>query len=405
MTRVVKAIEESFGKMTVTRGAKHTFLGMDIEFNKDGTVTLAMNSYIMEAISDFAEDVSSPANTPSGKGLFEVDPTSGALPMAQAERFHSIVAKLLYISSRARSDISPTIAFLCTRVASPTVQDWLKLKRLIRYLKGTTHLNATLGGGDLTTLRTWVDASYAVHSDMKSHTGGCASFGRGVFMTKSTKQKLNTKSSTEAELVGASDYLPNTVWATHFLEAQGHVVEDSIFYQDNQSAIRLENNGRASAGQKSRHINIRYFFIKDRIASGGLRVVHCPTSVMLADFYTKPLQGVLFQRFRAVILGYDHISSLEAEYITSLDEERVGEGRPSGELEDETNESSRDLEWTMVTRRGGASAKESAAKKHGIDHGTEPAYKSTYKEPKQSNEHSEKYETHRGAHTLKIIPS
>jgi hypothetical protein len=83
----------------------------------------------------------------------------------------------------------------------------------------------------------------------------------------------------------------------------------------------------------------------------------------------------------------------------------VGEGRPSGELEDETNESSRDLEWTMVTRRGGASAKESAAKKHGIDHGTEPAYKSTYKEPEQSNEHSEKYETHRGAHTLKIIPS
>ena len=69
---------------------------------------------------------------------------------------------------------------------------------------GTTHLNSTLGGGDLATPRTWVDASYAVHPDMKSHTGGCASFGGGIFMTKSTK--LNTKSSTEAEeLMGASN--------------------------------------------------------------------------------------------------------------------------------------------------------------------------------------------------------
>jgi hypothetical protein len=406
VTQVVKAIEESFGKMTVTRGNDHTFLGMDIKFNKEArTVTLTMNNYITEAIKDFGDDVSSPASTPSGKGLFDVDPASKALTKSASELFHSIVAKLLYISSRARSDISPTIAFLCTRVASPTEQDWLKLKRLLRYLNGTTHLNATLGGGDLTTLRTWVDAAYAVHPDMKSHTGGCASFGRGVFMTKSTKQKLNTKSSTEAELVGASDYLPNTIWATYFMEAQGHVVEDSIFYQDNQSAIRLENNGRASAGQKSRHINARYFFIKDRIASGGLRVVHCPTNHMLADFYTKPLQGALFKRFRSVILGYDHISSLEDEYMTSPDEERVGEGRPSVGQEAEEDESSEDNEWTVVTRRGGTSAKLGAVGKDGINHGSEQTYKSTYKGTEQSGEDSEKYEEHRSAHTLKIIPS
>jgi Reverse transcriptase (RNA-dependent DNA polymerase) len=406
VTKVVKAIEESFGTMTVTRGTKHTFLGMDIEFNNDGTVSMVMNSYIIEAVNDFAEDVSSPAATPCGKGLFNIDPASEALATEKAELFHSIVAKLLYISSRARSDISPTIAFLCTRVASPTMQDWLKLKRLLRYLQATTHLTTTLGGDDLTTLRTWVDASYAVHDDMKSHTGGCASFGRGVFMTKSTKQKLNTKSSTEAELVGASDYLPNTIWATHFIESQGRAVEDSIFYQDNQSAIRLENNGRASAGQKSRHINIRYFFIKDRIASGGLRVVHCPTSVMLADFYTKPLQGALFNRFRRVILGYDHISSLEKEYITSPDEERVGEGRPGTEQEEQAGESSDENEWTVVSRRGGASAKGGAAKDHGISHSSDSTYKGTgNNETGQSNESREKYGKPRDAHTLKIIPS
>ena len=131
---VVAAIETNFGKMTVTRGRKHTFLGMDIEFNGNGTVTIAMDSYIRDAIKEFGEDVSSPASTPGGQGLFSVDPESPLLDRADAELFHSIVAKLLYISSRARSDISPTIAFLCTRVAKATDQDWLKLHRLLRYL-------------------------------------------------------------------------------------------------------------------------------------------------------------------------------------------------------------------------------------------------------------------------------
>lgn len=352
VTEIVEAIEANFGKMTVTRGKNHTFLGMDISFNGNGTVTIAMASYIKDAIADFGEDVSSPASTPAGKSLFTVDESSPPLASADADLFHSIVAKLLYISSRARSDISPTIAFLCTRVAKSTEQDWAKLRRLLRYLASTIELTATIGADGLTNMHTWVDAAYAVHHDMRSHTGGCVSLGRGVLMPKSTKQKLTTKSSTEAELVGASDYLPNTIWAKNFLGAQGYDITDNVFYQDNQSAIRLETNGRASAGQKSRHINIRYFFIKDRIASDSMKIVHCPTAIMLADFYTKPLQGALFKRFRSVILGHEPISSLHQSIDTSnlSDEERVEDSRPveSERVGDPTKES--DKEWSLVTR-------------------------------------------------------
>jgi len=137
------------------------------------------------------------------------------------------------------------------------------------------------------------------------------------------KQKLNTKSSTEAETIGASDYLPHTVWTMNFMAAQGYKNMESVFYQDNESAIRLERNGRASAGQKSRHINIRYFFIKDRVKIEGISIVHCPTGLMLADFFTKPLQGALFRKFRDVLLGYKHISVLEVPPATRS-EERVG---------------------------------------------------------------------------------
>jgi hypothetical protein len=101
-------------------------------------------------------------------------------------------------------------------------------------------LEYTIGADDLVRVRSWVDASYAVHTDMKSHTGGTMSFGRGGLLCKSTKQKLNTKSSTEAEFVGASDYLPNTIWVKFFMEAQGYTIRESFFEQDNESAIRLE---------------------------------------------------------------------------------------------------------------------------------------------------------------------
>ena len=129
-------------------------------------------------------------------------------------------------------------------------------------------------------------------------------------MCKSTKQKLSTKSLTEAEVVGSSDYLPNVIWAKIFLAEQGYELPNNIFYQDNQSAIRLEYNGRASCGQKTRHIDIRYFFMKDRLESEKISVVYCPTEEMLANFFTKPIQGSLFPKFRDVLLGHCHVNTL-----------------------------------------------------------------------------------------------
>ena len=159
---------------------------------------------------------------------------------------------------------------------------------------------------------------------MKSHTGGVMSLGRGAIMAKSRKQKLNTKSSTEAEVVGASDYLPNTLWAKRFLEAQGYDIKSTRFAQDNQSAIRLEKNGRASAGKQSRHVDIRYFFIKDQVQQEKIDIHYCPTEEMLADFYTKPLQGALFNKFRDVLLGHKPISTLQTHDVPTSCEERVG---------------------------------------------------------------------------------
>ena len=149
----------------------------------------------------------------------------------------------------------------------------------------------------MTKMTTWVNALYAVHPDMKSHTGGVISFGKRALMSKSTKQKINTKSLTKAELVGISDYLTNTIWARMFLDKQGFTMKENNFYQDNKSTIKLAVHGRKLAGKQSRHIDIRYFYISDQVQNKELKVQHCPTNQMLADFFTKPLQGALFQKF------------------------------------------------------------------------------------------------------------
>jgi hypothetical protein len=346
--------------MTVTRGREHVFLSMNIRYTDKGTVAVTMKRYLQEAIDECGLDIRREAKTPARRTLFEVDRSSTPLEKGAAETFHRILAKLLYVSIRARMDILPAIGFLCTRVSNSTEQDQSKLRRVLEYLKGTIDLEYTLGADKMGKLRTWVDASYAVHPDMKSHTGGIMSFGTGGFIPKSRKQKLNTKSSTEAELVGASDYLPNTMWVKMFLEAQGYVLEENYLEQDNESAIKMEKNGRSSAGPRSRHIDIRYFWIKDRTQSNGIKIRHCPTLQMLADFFTKPLQGALFTKFRDVLLGYEHVDSLTLD-PTSMLEERVGDtvkratGRGTDGTVDEFTDVLKDgtgVTWADIVRKG-----------------------------------------------------
>ena len=119
----------------------------------------------------------------------------------------------------------------------------------------------TLEADSTNVIKWWVNAAYAIHSDMCSHTGGTMSMGTGVIYGTSTRQTLSTKSSTEAKIIAVSDVLQQVVWTSYFLEAQGYIMYDSIVYQNNQSAILLEKHGKASSSKRSRHINIRYFFV------------------------------------------------------------------------------------------------------------------------------------------------
>ena len=150
---------------------------------------------------------------------------------------------------------------------------------------------------------TWfADSSFAVHHDGKSHTGSLITLGQGAICCMSRKQKLVTRSSTEAEVVGVYDGMPSAIWANQFLQAQGYAMKPIHMMQDNLAAIQIEKHGSKSC-KRTKHMNLRYFWINDRISQGEVVPVYCPTNDMLADILTKPLQGKSFENLRDSLLN------------------------------------------------------------------------------------------------------
>jgi hypothetical protein len=138
--------------------------------------------------------------------------------------------------------------------------------------------------------------------------------GTDAACSSSTRQKLNTKSSTEAELVGLDDVLPQALWTKCFVEAQCHGVS-TVLNQDNQSTIKLSENGKASSGKRTRHINIRCFARKE------VAIQCCPTKEMVADCFTsEPLQGELSHKFRDQIMGVVPVDAIIGHHRSVLDD-------------------------------------------------------------------------------------
>jgi Reverse transcriptase (RNA-dependent DNA polymerase) len=311
---VIELLKSEFGKeapLTISRGKVHEYLGMTIDFSEKGKVKFTMLDYVENVLKELPADMSGTVRTPAASHLFDVNEDAEKLSAELGDFFHHNVAKLLFLCKRARPDIQTAVAFLCTRVKAPDVDDYKKLGRVMMYLRGTSKMPLTLEANGCNVVKWWVDASFAVHPDMRSHTGGVMMLGKGAIYGTSTRQKINTKSSTEAELVGVNDILPQALWTRYFLEAQGYAVDESVVYQDNKSTILLAENGKASSGKRTRHINIRYFFIKDRVASGEVKIKHCPTTEMIGDFFTKPLQGAQFTKFRDEIMNVNSTTYIE----------------------------------------------------------------------------------------------
>ena len=306
LEELVATIQTEYKTISVKRGDTHEYLGMLMEFRPDGKrgkVRVTMEKYTTELLDELR--VYTTADDPVSSTLFEIRGDSRPLEATQRELLHRTVAQLLYLATRTRPDILLPVIFLTTRVSVATKDDQRKLNRVLMYLRGEPKLGIHLGAGSDGEIRlhTYADASFGVHPDGKSHSGITISLGSGPVLTKSVKQKIVVKSSTEAELVTQSDAASLTAGMANFLESIGLQLGPAVIYQDNMSTMRLAENGRSNS-DRTKHIKLRYFFVKQFLDNGDFVLEYCPTNVMVADILTKPLHGELFKRLRALLLGY-----------------------------------------------------------------------------------------------------
>lgn len=109
----------------------------------------------------------------------------------------------------------------------------------------------------------FINSAFAVHKDISIHARSFMTFWHGMMSGNSTKQKINTTSSTAAKVVAVHNIMSSIFWIRYFLDAQGYSTRPSAIHQDNQSAMLLETNGRGSSSKRTHHMNIQYFFVAD----------------------------------------------------------------------------------------------------------------------------------------------
>ena len=167
----------------------------------------------------------------------------------------------------------------------------------MKYLNKTGYIPLTLEVDNIQVIKWSIDASYGTHPDFKSHAGGSMTMGKGTPVSISKKQKINSRSSTEAEVVGIDNAFGLIAWTRNFMMCQGHTITDNIVYQDNEAAMLLEMNWRSSSTKRTKYMNIRYFLVRDRLDRKEMSIEHCGTVDMTGDYFSKSVQGKQFNKF------------------------------------------------------------------------------------------------------------
>lgn len=294
---VKKELTEKYGTLSLHEGNIIPYTGMTFDFSEKGHVSVSMEKYIDDIRQWGVKGV---VRTPASNNLFHIDTMSKPLNFSELQKFHSRVMKLMWLAKRCAPEILCAVSFLSTRVQTATENDMEKLERICKYLNNDIKFEIRFGNNEIMgsiVMDTFIDVSYAVHADFKSHTGEVVRVNNGPIHVSSTKQKINSKSTAEAELIGLSDQSGTTLMYRDFAAHQGYKLGAIKIYQDNKSTIALINKGH-STSQRTRHINIKYFYLKDRITENEIKVEYIESKKMLADILTKPLQGALFEELK-----------------------------------------------------------------------------------------------------------
>jgi hypothetical protein len=279
--------ERELGKEFEIKG-KHgdlSYLGMTIRRRRDGKIVVMQDGYVEDLLKKYDIQSSKRITSPADNNLLKMNDDDEML--GDPKKFLSLVMALMYLARMTRPDILFATTFLATKAKNPTVKDYEGAIRILHYLHSTRGAFLLFRASDLK-LRVFADASYQIHEGSFGHSGIVITLGNNLIFSRSSKQTLVVRSSTEAELIALEDASTYVVWLRFILKELGlNIHGPTNVYQDNKSAIKIAEDG--GNFKRTKHLVGRFHYVKQRREKGDLVLKYLSTGRMLPDIMTKPL--------------------------------------------------------------------------------------------------------------------
>jgi hypothetical protein len=278
-------------------GPANKILGMQIYRDRNNRkIWLSQKNYLKKILRRFNMQDCKPIPTPLPIN-FKL--SSSMSPSNEAERmemsrvpYASAVGSLMFAMVCTRPDIAQAVGVVSRYMANPGKEHWNAVKRILRYVKGTSNVALCYGGSDFT-VRGYVDSDYAGDLDKSKSTSGYVfTLAGGAVSWVSKLQSIVATSTTEAEYVAATQASKEAIWLQMLLEELGHKQEKIALFCDSQSALHLAKN--PAFHSKTKHIRVQYHFVREKVEEGSVDIQKIHTKDNLADMLTKPINNDKF---------------------------------------------------------------------------------------------------------------
>lgn len=289
LKRVKRMLEEQF-KMKDLGQLKY-FLGIDFDFS-DGCVKMSQEKYTNKILQRFNMSECRIRETPCEQKL---EYNGDAVKMKDIRMYREAVGSLIYLTTCTRPDLSFVVSRLSQYLAEPTEEQWVTVKHVLRYLKGTADKGLTFRRNTTENLDT---------RDRRSTTGYCVSLSENSTLVswKTRKQPTVALSTCEAEYMALASTIQECLYLKELLgDMDSYKYTQTVIHEDNQGTIALARN--PVKRKRCKHIDIKYHFIRSTVNEGKVILTYCSTSEMVADVMTKPVNKCKLKKFAGFIFG------------------------------------------------------------------------------------------------------
>jgi hypothetical protein len=286
---------------------KH-YLGIDVSRDEKGNFMLSQTPYIEKILEVSGMVDARHSKFPLDSGYYRITDENH---LEDNHEYRKLIGMLLYLAVHSRPDIAASVNILSQKTVNPRVTDYNEVKRVIKYLAGTkNHRLALSRENSRPELVAYTDANWAEEPKArKSNSGFYCSLNGGAISWYCRRQELVTLSSTEAEFVALSEACKETIWLQRLLNFFPSTTDKPICMNvDNQSCLKMVANDKFS--NRTKHIDTKFYFSRDCVSQGHVKLKYVATEHNLADLFTKPLQSTRIKYLRELVGLIEGVTSL-----------------------------------------------------------------------------------------------